>query len=319
MSLLASVRHLYDSQPVCKFILILNAVLWGYSFLVMKDVVAKIPVGWLLALRFIPAALLVFLLTYKKILSHLDKRTIIFGLGLGFLGWAGYITQTIGLTFTTPGKNAFLTGVYSVLVPFCAWAIGLGKPERYNVVGAIVALVGLGFVALDNGFPLNIGDALTLVGAFFFALQMAEVSKRGPGMDVAAITFWEFIALGFASLIWGVISEPIPEFASFTWSDWGVLAFLSVVCSCFTIITTNHAFIHVDPTAGALLSSLESPLGVIFSVLLGYELLTGRLILGFALILAGVLFSEGGPWIIAHLDSFRNKRQTEREATAESR
>ena len=299
MSLKESLKGIYCNENFCKFLIILDALLWGFSYLVIKDVVNKIEVGWMLAIRFLVGALIIYAFTYKKINSNFNKENIWFGVVLGLYGFGGYLTQNIGITFTTPGKNAFLTGTYSVMVPFVAYAMGLGKPERYNVVGAFVALIGLGFVALDNGFPLNIGDVLTLICALFYSLQIVTVFKQGTGMDVATTTFWEFVVMGVGSLVWAMVKETPPNFATFVTTDYLQLAYICLICSIFGIATSNHAFQYVDPTAGGLLASLESPFGVIFSVWLGYEVLTGRLLLGFALILVGVVFSEGGPAIIA--------------------
>lgn len=301
------VRALLDSEPFCKLIIVACALIWGYSFVVMKDAVVRFPVFWLLAFRFLFSAAAAFVIFRRQVMSHLDRRTIGFGIALGLLGWLGYAFQTWGITITTPGKNAFLTGCYCVIVPFCAWMIGLGRPERFNIIGALICVVGLGFVALDNGFPLNLGDLLTLAGSFFYALQIAEVSKRGPDLNVWAISMWEFLTMGVASMTCSVALETAPRIASFGLADVAILAFLSLICSLACLIGDNHAFTKVDPTAGSLLASLEAPSGTAFSVLLAGEALTPRVALGFVLIFIAVVFSEAGPAIIGKTGRRRGK------------
>lgn len=298
---------LLDNPRFCKLLIVASALTWGFSFVIMKDAVAAFPVFWLLAVRFCSSAVMMFVIFRRHVLASLDRETIVFGLFLGFLGWAGYAFQTVGITLTTPGKNAFLTGCYCVIVPFWAWLVGLGKPERYNVIGAFICVVGLGFVALDNGFPLNLGDVLTLGGAIFYALQMAEVSKRGPGLDVWAITMWQFVSMGVISLGCSLVLEqpPAPEVV-FTPGSIVVLVFLSLICSGACIAASNHAFTKVDPTAGSLLSSLESPSGMGFSALLAGEQFTPRLVVGFALIFISIVYSEAGPAIVGALPGRRH-------------
>jgi drug/metabolite transporter (DMT)-like permease len=288
-----------DSSGFCKILIIVSALTWGFSFFVMKDATAEFPVFFLLAVRFGLASLVMLVVFGRRVIAHLDRRTIGVGVLLGVLEWAGYAFQTVGLTMTTPGKSAFLTGCYCVMVPFCAWALGLGRPERHNVIAAFVCVAGLGLVALDGGSLVNSGDLLTLVGAVFYALQMVEVSKHGPDCDVWAITTWQFIVMGVASAVSSAVLETPPPVSVYTPYNVFVLVFLAVVCSCVALAAINHAFTKVDPTAGALLSSLESPFGVAFSVMFAGEVLTGRLVAGFALIFLAIAFSEAGPQILS--------------------
>ena len=57
-----------------------------------------------------------------------------------------YYTQTVGITDTTPGKNAFLTAVYCVLVPFLFWAVDKARPDKFNIIAAVLCIAGIGLV-----------------------------------------------------------------------------------------------------------------------------------------------------------------------------
>lgn len=94
----------------------------------MKDVVAQFSVFWLLLIRFGCASLIMLLVFHRRIVAQLNVRTLRTGALLGVLYGLAYVFQTFGIVYTTPGKNAFLTGVYCVLVPFCAWLLGRGSP-----------------------------------------------------------------------------------------------------------------------------------------------------------------------------------------------
>lgn len=292
---------LFNTEGFNKGILLFDALIWASSFLVIKDVLTSIEVGWMLAIRFIIASALIFIIWNRQIVQTKSFHAIKVGILLGVFGWVAILTQNIGLIYTTPGKNAFLTGTYVVIVPFVAYLWKMGVPKRHNVLGAVLALVGLGFVALDSGLEANIGDALTLFAAVFFALQICETSKSGKDVPIAVITFWEFIVMGFASLVYALLFEQVPQYELWSPSVYASLVFLTCVCSLFALMTTNFAFSRVDPTSGSIIASLEAPIGVALSVAFGFEELTLRLVIGFGLILLGILVSEAGDRIIAKL------------------
>lgn len=306
MSLPPRLRAVLKAPATSKVLLVICAVIWGSSFLMMKDAAEAIPVFWLLAIRFSMAAVLMLALFWRQFRDNLDRSTVGAGILIGLFMWSAYATQTIGLTMTTPGKNAFITGSYCVMVPFVAWAWGMGRPRRYDLVAAVVCLAGLGLVALDNGFPLNPGDALTLLCALLFALQLVAVSRYGAKLDVWSLTIWQFLVMTVCSIAVAFF-EPAPPAEVWTPGLWGALVYFGVVCSFVALAVMNYAFTRVPPAEGSLLASLESPSGVLFSVLAGYEVLTGRLLLGFGLIFLAVLISNGWPWLKERLQARREE------------
>ena len=283
-----------------KVLLLSVAVVWGYSFTTMKDALNTIPVFELLYVRFLPAALVMFVIFRKRIIAHLNARNLIVGLGMGALMWAAYALQTVGLAYTTAGKNAFLTGTYCIFVPFASYFLSGEKLTRYNLGAALLCLAGIGLVALDS-VEFNIGDAITLGGAVFFAIQMAVTAKYGRKMDINVITFWMFVGNGVLSLISSLLFETQAPASVWTPSFTAVMAFLSVGCTCVALLIQNVGLAHVPASTGSLLLSMESPSGVLFSVLLMGEALTSRLLAGFALIFLSIILSE------THFDFLRRK------------
>ena len=283
-----------------KVLLLSVAVVWGYSFTTMKDALNTIPVFELLYVRFLPAALVMFVIFRKRIVAHLNARNLIIGLGMGALMWAAYALQTVGLAHTTAGKNAFLTGTYCILVPFASYFLSGEKLTCYNLGAALLCLAGIGLVALDS-VEFNIGDAITLGGAVFFAIQMAVTAKYGRKMDINVITFWMFVGNGVLSLASSLLFETQAPASVWTPSFTAVMAFLSVGCTCVALLIQNVGLAHVPASTGSLLLSMESPSGVLFSVLLMGEALTPRLLAGFALIFLSIILSE------THFDFLRRK------------
>ena len=91
--------------------LVLTTLIWGTSFIIMKDTLDTVPTLWLLAFRFTGAAVLMALFGARQ-LKTLDLGYLKGGVVMGVCLCVAYIVQTYGLVYTTPGKNAFLTATY---------------------------------------------------------------------------------------------------------------------------------------------------------------------------------------------------------------
>ena len=274
-----------------KLMLAAMAVMWGYSFFVMKDVLDTVPTFTLLACRFLASALIMLALFRKRIARHFNARNITVGVAMGVSLGLAYAFQTLGLVETTAGKSAFLTGTYCILVPFISYFMAREPLTRFNLGAALLCLAGIALVALDS-LVVNRGDALTLVGAVFFALQIATAARYGRELDVNVITFWMFLTVGVMDAVAALAVEP--PITSIAWSlvVIATIAFLALFCTCIGMLVQNLALAHVPPATGSLLLSLESPSGVLFSVLLASEVLTGRLVAGFVLIFCSIVLSE---------------------------
>ena len=274
-----------------KLPLVAMALIWGYSVLTMKTVLDTVPTFMLLACRFLLSAVIMFIIFHKRIKAHFNREYLGFGVLMGCVIWSAYAAQTLGLVDTTPGKNAFLTGTYCILVPFIALILFKERVTKWHIASALLCLVGVGFVALDN-FSIQMGDLMTLVGAVFFAVDMAVVGHIGRTRDVSVLTSWMFLFVGLFSLAATTAFEPRVPAEQWTPEIIGQLVFLAVVCTTIGLLLQNQALSHVPPATGSLLLSLESPSGVLFSVLMAGEVLTGKLIFGFVLIFLSIVLSE---------------------------
>ena len=132
---------------LAKPMLFAAAIIWGTSFFIMKNALDALPPFYLLAIRFTAGAVLLALIAWKKwqifTWDHLWRGAV-----MGAFLFLAYSIQTFGLTLTTPSKNAFLTAVYCVLVPFLSWAVIRVRPDRFNIAAALLCVTGVGFVSL---------------------------------------------------------------------------------------------------------------------------------------------------------------------------
>lgn len=275
-----------------RLLIIIATIIWGSSFVIVKDVTNAVTPAWILAVRFSAAAVIMAVALLGRRRLYFEKTHIGYGLLFGLVMFLAYYTQTIGITDTTPGKNAFLTGTYCVIVPFLAWALARRRPNRYNIVAALLCIVGIGFISLDGSLSVRFGDAMTLVCAVFYALHIVLVSKFAQGRDIYVLTMWQFIGVAVCSIIVGGVFEPVPAWEGLSAEVWGSLAYLAVACTLVALLFQNIGQAHIPPASAALLLSLEAVFGVVFSVALGAEDLTLRVVIGFALVFIAIIVSE---------------------------
>ncbi|MCI9261881.1 DMT family transporter [uncultured Adlercreutzia sp.] len=295
---------------VYKLMLLAATIIWGIAFVVMKDAVDVLPPAQLIGVRFFLTGLLMAAVFHRSLRGTLNGPCLRAGLVLALVTFLAFWVQTIGLADTTPGKNAFLTATYCVIVPFLLWIVARKRPTFANVGAAVLCIAGIGLVSMTAGsFRLEFGDLMTLLCAVFFAAQIIAISHYAQQFNVLALTVYQFLFGGLMGLVLGGLTEPAPTLAVLTPDFAFNLFYLVVFASGLCYLFQNVGLAHVAPAQGSLLLSLESVFGVLASVLLYGEVVTGRMMLGFVLIFAAILISELAPTLKAKL--LEQKRQTE--------
>ena len=269
--------------------LLTAAVIWGSSFIVMKDAVADVPVFLLLGIRFTLAGLLLGLV-FRRNLAASWRAVLRHGAVCGVLLLAAYATQTYGLMTTTPGKNAFLTAVYCVIVPFLSRGVYRKRPTAWNWLAAAMCIAGIGLISLSGDLTISRGDALTLLSGVFFALHIMALSHFGRTDDPIVLTILQFAMV--AALAWCCTLVTGQGTAFPAPAVWPQLLYLTVFATAATLVLQSVGQSLTPPSQSAILLSLESVFGVVFSVLLGREALTLQLGCGFSLIFISVIVSE---------------------------
>ncbi|MDF2944320.1 MAG: EamA family transporter [Herbinix sp.] len=266
-------------------------LIWGGSFLIVKNSMEVMQPHALLAFRFTIGSLLLCAIFHKR-LKELSKEYFIKGGALGIFLFLAYSMQTIGITDTTPGKNAFLTAIYVVIVPFLFWAIDKKKPDTYNVLAAFVSIIGIGFVSLNGDFSIRMGDALTLVGGVLYAVHIVAVAKFAKDKDVILLTIIQFAVAAILSWIVTLLFEDVPKPEMWGMESIIGLLYLAVFATAVALLLQNIGQKYTNPAPAAIILSLESVFGVVFSVIFMYEQLSARLFIGFCLIFFAVIISE---------------------------
>ena len=255
----------------------------------MKNVLENIPALYILTIRFLGAALILLPACAHK-LRTLDKTYLSWGALMGTFLLIGYVFQTYGLRFTTPGKNAFLTSIYCVIVPFLYWALIKKRPDKYNSIAALICIAGVGFISLDSSLNIGIGDLLTIFCGFFYAIHIVVTSQAVAKRDPVMLAMLQFATTGILALMLAVILEAPPGVV--TSGDIWSMVYLTVICTAGCILMQVFGQKYTPPPQAAVIMTFEAVFGALSSVILFSEVLTPRLITGFALTFAAVLISE---------------------------
>lgn len=266
------------------------ALIWGLSFVFLKSALDALPTHFILAVRFTGATVLLALIFRKRLRGRIRMEYLWRGSVMGVFLFAAFSVQTLGLKSTDPGKNAFLTAVYCVMVPFLHWAVNRKRPDRYHVAAAVLCIAGVGMTALHEGFTLAAGDALTLLGGFFFAVHLVCVSTFTTDRDPFALTTIQFAVTAVCCWLAWAIFEPMPSAVPLRACL--EVGYLTVFATAAALLLQTVGQKHTNPAAAAVILSLESVFGAAASALLTGEKMTPVKLAGFAAIFVAVVISQ---------------------------
>jgi drug/metabolite transporter (DMT)-like permease len=270
-----------------EILLVITTFIWGSSFVIVKSALVDASPFPYLAVRFILAGLLMFAFMAR---GRLAPETLLPSLILGILLFTGYAFQTCGLMFTTPSKSAFITGFSVILVPL----IGVfhGHPMRaVNAAGAGLGLLGLYFLVMPSGIgTVNRGDVLTLFGAIAFAVHIVLVGSYTRRFSFLHLAPGQILVVAILS----TLAVPLVPSSTLHWTGKLVfaIAVTAIFATAFAFGTQVWAQQYTPPAHTALIFALEPVFAALTSCVVTREHLGGKVLLGSALILAGMVVSE---------------------------
>ena len=287
-------KQMTKREILADSLLLLTALIWGCAFAVVKNALDSFPPGAIIAMRYLIAAAITGIL-FRRHLKKLTRGDVARGALVGLLLFGAYIVQTTGLQYTTAGKNAFLTTVYVLLVPFGCALLFHQKLQKSNLIAAVMMLVGIGLLSLDGqGGGLNPGDILTLICGFLFAGHIIAVEQCQKKTNTYALIVLQvaFCAL-YAGLYNRIFERDMP--LAFTPGSIGGLLYIAIFSTTIGMSLQNIGQSMAPASHAVILLSLESVFGVLFSCLLLGEKVTLQMGVGFAIIFAALLVSELAP------------------------
>jgi len=268
------------------------AVVWGFNFVVIKDVIDRVDPMLYIMLRYLVAVAL-FSALVPRSLTRSRRPDWVMGTILGAFYLTALVIQTIGLQYTTPGKSGFITGLSVAMVPFLFWVVAGRSPGWTQITGAIVATVGLGVLSLRGDLTISWGDGLTLLGALFYGLHILTTGFFAPKVPPATLAVTQIAA----SAVIAVAITPFVTDVTFDlpWQVWVAVVWTAVSGTIYAFFLQSWAQRRTTSTHAAVLLCLESVSSAVFGIIFGMDTLTWRLVTGAGLIFSGILIIEALP------------------------
>jgi len=269
--------------------LILVTIIWGGGFVASDMALESMRPFQIMVIRFLLGAVLMGLISIKS-LKGITKAEVIAGGLMGAALFAGFAFQIVGLQYTTPSKNAFLTALNVVIVPFIAFVILKKRIGIKGIFGAVMSVAGVALLSLDSNFSLNPGDGLTLVCAVGFAFQIFLTGEFVKKYRVAVLNFVQMVTAFLLSAL-SLFAFGETHF-NVTTKGWLSVLYLGIISTtiCYLLQTASQKY--VDETKSAIILSMESVFGTVFSIIILHEIITLRMIIGSVVILAAVIISN---------------------------
>jgi len=267
--------------------LILLAASWGGTFPAMKVAVSNLDVFFFLFLRFAVALLIfvpILILTGRRLYPSLK------GLGLGVVVFLGFLFQVFGIKYTSAINSAFITSLNTPLIPILGFLLFGRKPGLRAVLGIALGMVGLALLTEAYRIAsISIGDLLTFICAFLWALQILLVDKLSKNLDVLKLAYSESISVLTLSALFSLL---IGE--NWTKPEDNALAaivYTGVIATAFAFYIQAWAQKVVSPEIAGLILLLEPVFATMFAFLILQEMLNLIEALGAILILLSVAMS----------------------------
>jgi drug/metabolite transporter (DMT)-like permease len=268
--------------------LIAVTVVWGVTFVQVKDAVEVYPLFAFLAVRYAIATGVLGIAGAPRLRS-LGRSGLAAGAFLGALLGIGVGLQTAGLERTTVSSTGFITGLYVVLTPLFGLVLFRTRVGPEVWAGVALSLVGLGMLSGVH-VGSTTGDALVLASTSAQALQIVMVERYANRYDAIALTLVEMATccVGFLAIALALGDLSVPR----GWTVWGALVVTGVFASALAYLIQIWAQQRMSAARIALVFALET----VFAGLFGYWLSGDRLGLlgwgGCAAILAGIVLAE---------------------------
>lgn len=297
------------SKKAAVFLMMTVSLAWGSSYLLMKIGLEGIDPFNLIGLRFGIAFLVMIALFFKKP-KNIDRTILKYGFLMGLLLFPVFIGLVFGVKRTSASTAGFLASTTVILVPLFEGIIFKKIPHFSVIISALVAMIGLYFITVQDAIQLGLGAPFCIGAAACYAVYIivvGKITKRFPASEVFSMSI---IQLGVVSAL-GWLATCLFEKPTLPTSSNQLIAIilLGIVCSAYGFVAQPIAQKSLNPSEVGIIFSLEPLFSAALSFLVLGELLSGKEILGACLILSGVIVSQTLPHL--HLKPLLgDKKQT---------
>ncbi|MDX1808505.1 MAG: DMT family transporter [Sulfurospirillaceae bacterium] len=283
------------------FLLLLVALAWGSTFFIVQDAIRETPVYVFLFWRFLFAAILMSLISYKKLIL-IDRQILKAGILLGIFMFLGFAFQTFGLLFTYSSTVAFVTGLNVIIVPLLLFMIFKKTASPYSIFGAVCAAFGLYFLTLHSAIGFGKGEFYSLVCAFMFASHIVFTDKYSKKYNVLLLVTIELFTVAVLSLLAAVIFDKTIMPSAFDGVFLNAIIITVVFATVFAFGVQTAMQRYTTPAKTAIIFTLEPVSAGFFGYFFANEVFSLQQSIGAFLIIFGMLSAELGTYV-------RNKKR----------
>jgi drug/metabolite transporter (DMT)-like permease len=288
-------------RATADLLLLVVALVWGSTFVIVKDALAHIRPLAYLSVRF-GIAFFCLLPFYARGIARGGRAQLGQGALIGLFLFGGYAFQTTGLQWTTAGKAGFITGLSVVFVPLFSAGLLRRPPRADGILGVVAAVAGLALLTLKDALIPSSGDLLVVACAVCFAMHVITVGKYSGNLDSNSGAL-ATLQIGMASVLAGLASlaaegdywSEVGGIAGIPGDAWPAILITAVLATAGAFLVQNVMQRYTTPTHTALVFSMEPVFAAVFAWLLAGESLGVRGVLGGLLVLAGMLLAEIEP------------------------
>ena len=288
----------YTSEAILLFI----TLLWGATFVIVKEALQEISPLLFITIRFVIAGIILLPFVLRK---NFSKKSVLSGILLGVLLFLGFALQTVGLKYTPATKSGFLTGTAVIMVPILQILIEKRPPTKGVILGSLIVMFGVTFLSSggnslitllsDFGTNFNFGDTLTLLCALFFALYIIYIDVETSKFDFWILLFVQIVTVAILGIIFSLIfsATQIETIKiSITENSLFALFYTSIFATLITTALQTKFQKNVTPTKAGIIFAFEPLFAAIFAFFLLGEKLSNFGYIGAALIIMGLIISE---------------------------
>jgi len=305
------------SQIVADSLLLLVTVIWGTTFVVVKEAISAIKPFTFIAVRFFIGGIFLLVIVLLRACAagknsrntegpasrnaadcnapskagqsspSFMKGSVVTGIVL----FLAYATQTVGLITVPAGKAAFITGLSVVMVPVASSVLLRAALPKNTVLGVALATIGLGIMSLTFPLTIQAGDLLVFLCAIGFAAHILLIEKHSKNNDPVVFAAIQLLIVSGGAFLAAIMFEwplTIPR------DSWASITYTAIIATSLTILIQSGVQKYTSATHAALILSAEPVFGALFAWLKAGEVLASREICGGILILAGMIISEIG-------------------------
>ena len=277
-----------------ELILFSVSLYWGLTFPLIKIVLTDISPGSLVFSRFL-LTILFFFIFFAKQLRQINSAGFRYGLILGIFLFLGFLTQTIGLKYTTASKSAFITGTNIAILPFVQMLLVRTRPNLANIIGIAMVLSGLFFLTELKSERINFGDIITLLCAISFAFHIVYLDIYSRKTDAISLVFGQYVAMLLLSFLYMMIFENF-IFKDFIFVINNTSVFIIIFTSFFSTFLAFYLAIKyqkfLSPVRAGLIYNMEQVTAVFSAYFILSEIMNSNQIIGAVIMTIGLFISE---------------------------